>query len=93
MRMILVLAVTAAALLLNVRAGQAYEGPWCATMDIGAAGVTEDCSIPSYELCLQLTIAGNRGFCARNPRWPGWYSADDEPRSYRHRRHRRHRQN
>jgi hypothetical protein len=89
MRLILVLAVTAAALLLNVRAGQAYEGPWCAQYNVGRDFVYEDCSMPSIEVCRQHVIAGNRGTCTQNPRWPGYYGvAVKQPRAYRH--HRRH---
>jgi Protein of unknown function (DUF3551) len=92
MRLILALAVTAAALLLNVRAGQAYQGPWCAAENIGFGMVYEDCTMPSIEACRQAVIAGNRGYCTQNPRWPGWYgAAADEPRHYRPRHHKRRR--
>jgi len=29
----------------------------------------ENCNIPTFELCVQEVIAGNRGFCIPNPRW------------------------
>ena len=31
----------------------------------------ENCTIPTFELCVQEVIAGNRGFCIPNPRWQG----------------------
>jgi hypothetical protein len=29
----------------------------------------ENCTLPTFELCVQEVIAGNRGFCIPNPRW------------------------
>jgi hypothetical protein len=31
----------------------------------------ENCTIPTFEMCVQEVIAGNRGFCIPNPRWQG----------------------
>jgi hypothetical protein len=31
----------------------------------------ENCSVRSFEMCVQEVIAGNRGFCNPNPRWQG----------------------
>ena len=91
MRLMLVLAVAAAAMLINVRAGQAYEGPWCAVQDTGFGAIYQDCTKQTIEECRRDVIAGNRGFCTQNSRWPGYYGvAIEEPRSYRrHRRHKR----
>ena len=50
-----------------------YQGPWCAVVSIGAGNVTWDCHYNSFEECAPNVIAGNRGFCNRNPRWPGYY--------------------
>jgi hypothetical protein len=58
-----------AAMLLNSRASQAYEMPWCALTEIGGNAMCENCKIPTFELCVQEVIAGNRGFCIPNPRW------------------------
>ena len=66
--MLIVIAV-AAATLLDPRASQAYEGPWCALSEIGGNAMYENCNIPTFELCVQEVIAGNRGFCIPNPRW------------------------
>jgi hypothetical protein len=51
-----------------------YEGPWCARQNTGR-NVTETCSFRTFEACRQEVIAGNRGFCTQNPRWPGYYAA------------------
>ena len=48
------------------RASQAYEGPWCALSEIGGNAMYENCNIPTFELCVQEVIAGNRGFCNPN---------------------------
>jgi len=29
----------------------------------------ENCTLPTFEMCVQEVIAGNRGFCNPNPRW------------------------
>jgi len=56
-------------MLLDPHASQAYEMPWCALTEIGGNAMYENCSIPTFELCVQEVIAGNRGFCIPNPRW------------------------
>jgi len=67
-RMLIVIAA-GAAMLLDPHASQAYEMPWCALTEIGGNAMYENCSIPTFELCVQEVIAGNRGFCIPNPRW------------------------
>jgi hypothetical protein len=61
----------AAAMLLDPRASQAYEGPWCALSDIRGGVMQENCGMRSLEMCRQEVIAGNRGLCNPNPRWQG----------------------
>jgi hypothetical protein len=85
MRTLLVIAVAATALLFGTRAGQAYEGPWCAQYTIGADAFEENCSMRSFEQCLQEVLAGNRGTCVRNLRYRGTYG-DEKPRQKRKRR-------
>jgi hypothetical protein len=48
---------------------QAYEGPWCAQMNVGSGTMVQDCSMRSFEQCRLMVIAGNRGFCTANPRY------------------------
>jgi hypothetical protein len=66
---ILIVTAVAAAMLLDPRASQAYERPWCALTEIAGGAMYENCTIPTFELCVQEVIAGNRGFCIPNPRW------------------------
>jgi hypothetical protein len=68
------LALVAVAILDN-RPGHAQaEGPWCAVSSMGRGGVIENCGFRDFETCRLEIIAGNRGFCRQNARWPGWYS-------------------
>ena len=71
MRIILVATAVAAAMSLDPRASQAYEMPWCALTEIGGGAMYENCTLPTFEMCVQEVIAGNRGFCIPNPRWQG----------------------
>lgn len=67
MQFILVIAGVAAALLLDVRPSQAYQGPWCAGQNRGGGTFTYNCSMRTLEQCVTEVIAGNRGFCSPNP--------------------------
>jgi hypothetical protein len=75
----LIVTAVAAAMLLNPRASQAYEMPWCALTEIGGGAMYENCTLPTFELCVQEVIAGNRGFCIPNPRWQGPAPAVRQP--------------
>jgi len=68
-RRMLIVVAAGAAMLQDPRASQAREGPWCALSEIGGNAMYENCNIPTFELCVQEVIAGNRGFCIPNPRW------------------------
>ena len=70
MQFILILTVVVAAMLLDVRASRAYQGPWCAVENIGQ-DVRYDCSMRTLEQCVSEVIAGNRGFCNPNPSYRG----------------------
>jgi Protein of unknown function (DUF3551) len=80
MRMMLALAALGAALFFYVPPSQAYYGsaPWCAVVDTGWDNMEEECIYNSIEECRPHVIAGNRGFCSENPRWPGWYAPQAE---------------
>jgi hypothetical protein len=74
MRIGLFMAALAAGLFLDGRASDArYEGPWCAVQTVGGDTVTYDCSMRTFEECRLQVVAGNRGHCEQNARWPGWY--------------------
>ena len=66
-----IVTAVAAAMLLDPHASQAYEMPWCALTEIAGGAMYENCALPTFELCVQEVIAGNRGFCNPNPRWQG----------------------
>jgi len=67
-----------------------YEGPWCAVESLGFSTVKENCSMLSFEQCVQETIAGNRGFCTPNPRWSGPNVLNQQVHRSHKRRMRRH---
>jgi hypothetical protein len=69
MRTMLLASLVVSATLILPPASRAGEGPWCALTNRGV--LVEDCSMRSLEMCRQLVIAGNRGFCNPNPRWSG----------------------
>src|SRR6266481_2170723 len=81
----LIATAVAAAMLLNPRASQAYERPWCALTDIGGGVMHENCTLPTFAMCVQEVIAGNRGFCIPNPRWQVPAPAPRQPRGQRKR--------
>ena len=81
-RSILVMAAVAAVIVLDVHASRAYEGQWCAVTNRGGGTASWNCSMRSFDMCVQEVIAGNRGFCNPNPRWQGNWS---DGRSYRKR--------
>jgi hypothetical protein len=81
----IMLIVSAVAAAMLPRASRAYERPWCALTDIGGGVMHENCTIPTFELCVQEVIAGNRGFCIPNPRWQAPGPAARQPRGQRKR--------
>jgi hypothetical protein len=82
---IIIVTAVAAAMLLDPRASQAYERPWCALTEIAGGAMHENCTLPTFELCVQEVIAGNRGFCIPNPRWQAPGPAPRQPRGQRKR--------
>jgi hypothetical protein len=46
-------------------------GPWCAVVNTGWGNVQWDCRYSSIQQCQPNVIAGNRGFCSRNPSYVG----------------------
>ena len=45
----------------------ANAGAWCSQVNTGAGRIEENCSFASEETCRRTVLAGNRGFCIRNP--------------------------
>jgi hypothetical protein len=68
MQFILIVVTVAVAMLLDLRVSQATQMPWCA---VTSKSDFYNCSLPTYEMCVQEVIAGNRGFCSPNPYYRG----------------------
>ena len=61
-------AVMTALLALPSMASAEYgPAPWCAVVSIGNGGVYWDCEYATAAECAPNVVAGNRGFCNRNP--------------------------
>ena len=65
MRLMLIVATATVAMLLDLRVSQATQMPWCAGTTKGDF-FSYNCTLPTYEMCVQEVIAGNRGFCSPN---------------------------
>ena len=59
MRLMLIVVTVAVAMLLDLRVSQATQMPWCAGTSKGHS-FSYNCSLPTYEMCVQEVIAGNR---------------------------------
>ena len=86
MQRMIMLASAVAAVLSCAAPAEARQGPWCARVSVGSGSVQEICHFASMEACRNEVIAGNRGFCTQNPRWPGYYGMA-EPRHHKRYRH------
>jgi hypothetical protein len=59
---------SAAVLVFGVSAGHADgDEPWCAVVDQGAGNLMWECYYQTIAECRPNVLAGNRGFCQRNP--------------------------
>lgn len=59
--------MTALLALPTVASAEYGPAPWCAVVSIGNGGVYWDCEYATAAECAPNVIAGNRGFCNRNP--------------------------
>lgn len=64
--------------------------PWCAVVNIGTGGVYWDCQYASAADCAPNVVAGNRGFCNRNPYFEDRVAQDGRRCRGVHRHVRRH---
>jgi uncharacterized protein DUF3551 len=78
LRIVLLTSVFAAIASVTPGSVRASEGPWCALRNFGS-DLSEDCQFRTFEECRVTVVAGFRGFCNPNPRWP----AAVEPRKSR----------
>jgi len=61
------LAACAALLVMSANQARAYDGPWCAVYSVGRGAVSENCSMPSFEVCRREALSfGPTGFCRQN---------------------------
>ena len=75
---------SAAAISFGVSVGRAStygSAPWCAVVDQGAGNVMWECEYQSVAECQPNVLAGNRGFCQRNPYYQA--AAPQDYRGYR----------
>jgi hypothetical protein len=70
MRLMHIVVTVTVAMLLDFRVSQATQMPWCAGTTKGDF-FSYNCTLPTYEMCVQEVIAGNRGFCGPNPYYRG----------------------
>jgi hypothetical protein len=55
----------------DARAATWGHAQWCAVTDNGGGDIMWECVYDSVDECQPFILAGNRGFCSRNPYWPG----------------------
>ena len=73
MRKHAMLAACAALLVLSASQALAYDGPWCAVISIGRGSVSENCSMPSFEVCRREALSfGSTSFCRQNGYFRGY---------------------
>jgi hypothetical protein len=63
LRLVLAVAVSAAALYFNVPVSRAFaDAPWCAVTNNGTGNMYWDCQYNSLEACVPNVLSGNRGY-------------------------------
>jgi len=86
-RIALGLAALAAALCFATapsQAGTYGNAPWCSVEYLGYGEQNWDCEYATAAACAPTVIAGNRGFCNRNPYFAEERGYGPAPRSRRH---------
>jgi Protein of unknown function (DUF3551) len=65
----------------------AYEGRWCAVLNLGADSAVEECSFDTFEACREEALRfGPTSFCHQNPHYLGYWSKPLEPSPHDYRR-------
>jgi hypothetical protein len=68
---------------------QAYEGPWCAVLNLGFGSVQERCGMATFEMCRREAQAfGSSSFCRQNSRYLPYWGVGDERRPLRKKKRR-----
>jgi len=67
------------------QAGQYGDAPWCSVQYLGFGAQEWDCEYATAAACAPTVIAGNRGFCNRNP----YFVEEQGPPPVQYRRHHR----
>ena len=69
------------------QAGTYGNGPWCSVQNLGFGEFEWDCEYASAAACAPTVVAGNRGFCNRNPYFAEERAGAPAPRYRRHHRY------
>jgi hypothetical protein len=88
-RIALAIAALAAAVCFDMPSSQAGtygDAPWCSVQYLGMGEQEWDCTYATAAECAPTVIAGNRGFCNRNPYYveetPAYPQPGRPPRPY-----------
>jgi hypothetical protein len=91
MQKLLLCGTLVAAAMLFPQATRAAEGPWCAVLNFGSMGPSENCSMRSFEACRELAMHyGSSSFCRQNAAWPGYRPSGPQAKSHARKKKRRH---
>ena len=83
------LAALAALFVLSANEARAYDGPWCAVISLGGGTVSENCSMPSFEVCRAEALRfGPTSFCRHNGYFRGYSSENTRYRAKKSKRSR-----
>ena len=92
MRKTVMLTALAALFVLSANPARAYDGPWCAVISVGGGFVSENCSMPSFEVCRAEAMRfGPTSFCRHNGYFRGYSSESTRYRTKKSKRSRIHR--
>jgi hypothetical protein len=83
-------AALAAVFAISVNDAHAYDGPWCAVISVGGGFVSENCSMPSFDVCrAEASRFGPTSFCRQRGYFPGYSTENGRYRVKKSRRSRR----
>ena len=89
----IIVAALAALFALSAGDTRADDGPWCAVISLGGGFVSENCSMPSFEVCRAEALRfGPTSFCRQNGYFRGYLAANTRYRVKKSKRSRHYRQ-